>query len=408
MTASNPPHDRRGGTGAAADGGPSLTLALAQELIRRRSITPEDAGCQALIAERLERSGFRIETMRHGKVDNLWARRGDQGPLLVFAGHTDVVPTGDPARWSHDPFGAEVVDGVLYGRGAADMKGGVAAFITAIERVCADPARNGSLNGSLGVLLTSDEEGPARDGTVRVIEALQARGETIDYCVLGEPSSARTLGDSMRIGRRGSLGARLTVAGQQGHVAYPTLADNPVHRAAPFLAELTAIDWDSGDAHFPPTTLQVSNIAAGTGATNVIPGELIIDFNLRYSPASPEPQLRQRIEALVAAHGLDARFQWVDSARPFITADGTLVQALRETIAELTGLSVDANTGGGTSDGRFIAPTGAQLVEFGPINATIHSVDECVDVAELDSLSSIYAGLIERLLDPCFPSSDRD
>jgi len=392
----------------------SPTLDLARELIRRPSITPDDQGCQALIAARLEPLGFRIETLRHGQVDNLWARRGERGPLLVFAGHTDVVPTGDPARWTHDPFGADVVDGRLYGRGAADMKGGVAAFVTAIERACArvdvraEACTDDPLGGSLAVLLTSDEEGPATDGTVRVIETLQARGEAIDFCVLGEPSSSAALGDSMRIGRRGSLGARLTVTGRQGHVAYPTLADNPVHRAAPFLAELSAIDWDQGDDHFPPTTLQVSNIAAGTGATNVIPGELVIDFNLRYSPASPESCLRERIEALAVSHGLDAHFRWVDSAQPFITTDGALVRAMRTTIAELTGLTVDANTGGGTSDGRFIAPTGAQLVEFGPINATIHSVDECVDIVELDSLSAIYERLIERLLDPASSPTDRD
>ena len=310
-----------------------------------------------------------------------------------------MVPVGDPARWRHDPFSATVEHGTLYGRGAADMKGGVAAFITAIERACARADRSGTaLPGSLAVLLTSDEEGPATDGTVRVIEALQARGETIDYCVLGEPSSSRVLGDTMRIGRRGSLGARLVVNGRQGHVAYPTLADNPVHRAAPFLDELTSMAWDAGDEHFPPTTLQVSNINAGTGATNVIPGELVVEFNLRYSPASPEHRIRARIEALTRAHGLDADIRWVDSARPFLTASGRLVELMRRTIEEVTGMEVEANTAGGTSDGRFIAPTGAQLVEFGPVNATIHSVDECVDVAELDSLSSVYERLIGHLL----------
>jgi len=387
----------------------SATLELARELIRRPSLTPDDAGCQTVIAARLEAAGFRVERLRHGEVDNLWARRGAHGPLLAFAGHTDVVPVGDTARWRHDPFAATVEHGTLYGRGAADMKGGVAAFVTAIERACARADRSGTpLPGSLAVLLTSDEEGPAIDGTVRVIEMLQARSEAIDYCVLGEPSSSRVLGDTMRIGRRGSLGARLTINGRQGHVAYPTLADNPVHRAAPFLNELTGIAWDEGDEHFPPTTLQVSNINAGTGATNVIPGELVIDVNLRYSPASPEHRIRERIEALVSAHGLEADIRWIDSARPFLTASGRLVELARRTIAEITGVEVEANTAGGTSDGRFIAPTGAQLVEFGPVNATIHSVDECVDVAELDSLSSIYERLIGHLLDASPPPPPGD
>lgn len=378
----------------------SPTLALARELIRRPSVTPDDAGCQALLADRMRSAGFDVTPLRFGDVDNLWARRGQDGPLLVFAGHTDVVPTGDAQRWTHPPFAAEVANGTLYGRGAADMKGGVAAFITALERASATAD---ALSGSLGVLLTSDEEGPATDGTARVMDWLAERGERIDYCVLGEPSCSVALGDTMRVGRRGSLGARLRVQGRQGHVAYPELADNPVHRCAPFLSELTSTVWDEGDEHFPPTTLQISNIAAGTGATNVIPGELIVDFNLRYSPASPEADLRRRIETLAQAHALDAAFTWLDSARPFLTGSGTLVQAVRDCVHEITGRQVEANTGGGTSDGRFIAPTGTQLVEFGPINATIHSIDECVDVAELDSLSSIYERLIQRVLGPGRP-----
>lgn len=377
----------------------SPTVALARELVRRPSVTPDDAGCQALLGTRLAAAGFRLEPMRFGPpdhpVDNLWARRGDAGPVFAFAGHTDVVPTGDESRWSSPPFAAQLVDGAIVGRGAADMKGGVAAMITAAERFL---AAGRHARGSLAFLLTSDEEGPAIDGTARVMEVLAARGERIDWCVLGEPSSGARVGDVVRVGRRGSLGARLVVRGVQGHVAYPHLADNPVHRALPMLAELVGIEWDAGDAHFPPTTLQISNVAAGTGATNVVPGELTVDFNLRHSPASPQEDVRARVEALAAAHGLDARFAWLDSAQPFLTADGALLAAARGAVRAVTGIEPATNTAGGTSDGRFIAPTGTELVELGPVNATIHAVDERVDAAGLDVLSTIYERMLDTLL----------
>ena len=386
------PADTDADTGRDAD---SPTVALARALVRRPSVTPDDAGCQALLGERLARAGFRLEPMRFGEVDNLWARRGTESPTFAFAGHTDVVPTGDAARWSSPPFDAAIREGHLIGRGAADMKGGLAAMVTAAERFV---AAGRHARGSIAFLLTADEEGPAVDGTARVIEALRARGERIDWCVLGEPSSASTLGDTIRVGRRGSLGARLTVTGVQGHVAYPALADNPVHRALPMLAELVGIEWDAGDAHFPPTTLQVSNVAAGTGATNVIPGELVVDFNLRHSPATSQGTIRERVEALAAAHGLDAHLDWTDSARPFLTADGELLAAARAAVRELAGVEPATDTAGGTSDGRFIAPTGTELVELGPVNATIHAVDERVAVADLDTLSAIYERVLDRLL----------
>ncbi len=377
----------------------SATVALARELVRRASVTPHDAGCQALIGERLERAGFRLEHLRFGppghEVDNLWARLGDDAPLFAFAGHTDVVPTGNPEAWSSPPFAAEMVNGQLVGRGAADMKGGVAAMVTAAERFV-DSGRRA--RGSLAFLLTSDEEGPAVDGTARVMQTLAARGERIDWCVLGEPSSSRRLGDVLRVGRRGSLGARLVVRGVQGHVAYPAQADNPVHRALPMLSDLVAIEWDAGDAHFPPTTLQISNVAAGTGATNVIPGELTVDFNLRHSPATPQDTIVARVEALAAEHGLDARFTWLDAARPFLTADGALLEATRAAVRAVTGIEPATDTAGGTSDGRFIAPTGTELVELGPLNATIHAIDERVDAASLDALSTIYERVLDTLL----------
>ena len=377
----------------------SPTVALARELVRRASITPDDAGCQALLGERLAAAGFTLESMPSGpashRVDNLWARRGDAGPTFAFAGHTDVVPTGDAASWSSPPFGAALVAGEIVGRGAADMKGGVAAMVTAAERFV---ARGGPARGSIAFLLTSDEEGPATDGTAHAMRTLAARGETIDWCVLGEPSSTARLGDTIRVGRRGSLGARLTVRGRQGHVAYPHLADNPVHRALPMLAELVGIEWDAGDAHFPPTTLQVSNVAAGTGATNVIPGTLVVDFNLRHSPATDQATVRARVEGLAAAHGLDARFAWVDSAQPFLTGEGPLLAAARAAVREVTGIEPATDTAGGTSDGRFIAPTGTELVELGPVNATIHAIDERVAASDLDALSAIYERTLDSLL----------
>ena len=374
---------------------PSPTLDLACELIRRRSVTPDDAGCQPLLAERLTALGFRPEPMRFGDVDNLWARRGSDAPLLCFAGHTDVVPPGPCADWTSDPFAPSVRDGMLHGRGACDMKGSLAAMVTAIAAFVAAHPRH---RGSIALLITSDEEGPALDGTRRVVEALNGRGERIDYALVGEPSSHRRLGDVIKNGRRGSLSAILRVRGKQGHVAYPQLAENPVHRAAPALAELCAERWDEGNAHFPPTSLQISNIHAGTGADNVIPGELEVLFNLRFSTELTPEAIQARVEALLARHGLDHQIEWRLSGRPFLTPAGALVDAAREAIAEVTGGGTALSTVGGTSDGRFLAPTGAQVLELGPVNATIHKVDECVGVAELEALSRVYRGILERLL----------
>jgi len=373
----------------------SSTLNLAIDLIRRRSVTPEDAGCQPLMAQRLAALGFTIEPMRFGDVDNLWARRGGDGPLFCFAGHTDVVPPGPLDQWHSDPFVPEVRHGVLYGRGACDMKGSLAAMITATEAfIAAHPDHR----GSIAFLITSDEEGAAVNGTVKVIETLSARGERIDYALVGEPSSHEQLGDIIKNGRRGSLNGTLKVRGKQGHVAYPLLADNPVHRAAPALAELCAEQWDSGNADFPPTSFQISNIAAGTGAENVIPGELTAQFNLRFSTALTPEVIRHRVEAILDRHGLDYRIDWHLSGMAFLTPAGALVAAAREAITAVTGIAPTLSTSGGTSDGRFIAPTGAQVLELGPINATIHKVDECVAVADLDRLSTIYEGMLTRLL----------
>lgn len=373
----------------------SKTLELAKHLIGRRSVTPDDAGCQPLIARRLEGLGFRPEAMRFGVVDNLWLRRGTARPLFVFAGHTDVVPSGPEADWQAPPFEPNVRDGKLWGRGAADMKGSIAAFVTACERfVAAHPQHR----GSIALLLTSDEEGPSVDGTVKVVEALQARGETIDWALVGEPSSSNRLGDVIKNGRRGSLGGRLTVRGRQGHVAYPHLADNPIHRLVPALAELCALEWDRGNAHFPPTTFQVSNLQAGTGADNVIPGQAQVQFNFRFSTEVTEAQLRERVHALLDAHGLDYDLEWRLSGQPFLTPAGELVEAARLAIREVCALETELSTAGGTSDGRFIAPTGAQVVELGPINASIHQIDEHVATADLDHLSAIYERMLEKLL----------
>lgn len=375
------------------------TVALLRELIRRPSVTPEDQGCQALIAERLAALGFTIEKLPANGVENLWARLGDSAPLIVFAGHTDVVPSGDESLWSSPPFDAEVADGHIVGRGAADMKGGVAAMVTACERFVERDARR---QGSLAVLLTSDEEGPATDGTAHVVRTLMSRGEQIDYCVVAEPSSTARFGDIIRNGRRGSLGATLRVSGIQGHVAYPHLADNPIHHAARFVHDLVAISWDEGDGNFPPTTLQVSNIQAGTGATNVIPATCTVEFNLRYGTASPAAGLKARIESLLtrhrSEHGMAATLAWNDSAEPFATEPGTLTTALQGAILARTAVPASLDTGGGTSDGRFIALTGAQVVEFGPLNATIHQIDERVDAADIVSLSCIFEDLLERML----------
>lgn len=374
----------------------SEVLDLACELIARPSVTPGDAGCQALLAGRLQRAGFACESLRYGEVDNLWATHGSgEGPVLVLLGHTDVVPPGPREAWASDPFQPQVRDGVLYGRGAADMKGSVAAFVVAAERfVAAHPDHP----GTLALLLTSDEEGDAIDGVRRVAETFRERGQRIDWCITGEPSSTAKLGDLLRVGRRGSLSATLTVKGVQGHVAYPHKARNPIHQAAPALAELVARVWDEGYESFPPTSLQVSNIHAGTGANNVIPGELQVLFNLRYNPHWDAPKLEAEIAALLDRHGLDYELRWHRSGEPFYTPEGTLRVAAREVLSEVAGAPPEESTGGGTSDARFIAPLGAQCIEVGPVNASIHQVDENVSVADLEALPGLYQRLVERLL----------
>jgi len=373
----------------------SPTLELAKDLINRSSVTPDDAGCQQLIAKRLSTLGFRAEHLRFGEVDNLWLHRGDSGPLFCFAGHTDVVPTGPESKWQHPPFSATVEDGMLHGRGAADMKGSIAAFVTACERfIEANPQHK----GSIAFLITSDEEGPAIDGTVRVIDTLEGRGEKIDWCLVGEPTSTAKVGDVVKNGRRGSLNGRLLVKGVQGHVAYPHLAQNPVHQAAAALAELAAIEWDRGNEFFPPTSFQISNIHAGTGATNIIPGELEVVFNFRFSTEQTDAGLREKVEALLKRHRLEYELEWSLSGNPFLTEGGALLKATREAVEAICGYRPEINTAGGTSDGRFIAPTGAQVLELGPLNATIHKVNECVSIADLDTLSAIYENILERLL----------
>ena len=375
----------------------SATLDLARELIALPSVTPEDAGCQELMIARLEALGFRAERLPFGEVSNFWAQRGEGEPLFAFAGHTDVVPSGPLDAWTSDPFMPALREGRLYGRGAADMKGSLAAMVTACERfVAAHPDHR----GAIGFLITSDEEGPSVDGTRRVVEVLQQRGVRIDCCLVGEPTAERWVGDVIKNGRRGSLGATLTVRGTQGHIAYPHLADNPIHRLAPALAELCALRWDSGNEFFPPTSFQVSNIRAGTGADNVIPGDAQLLFNFRYSTETDAETLRARVEAVLRAHELDFELVWRHSGAPFLTRPGTLVAAARAAVQEVTGRQPALSTSGGTSDGRFIAPTGAQVLELGPVNATIHKVDECVDVDELDALSAIYEQILRRLLAP--------
>ena len=370
-------------------------LELTRALIACPSVTPADAGCQALMTARLAASGFSIETLQFGSVTNLWARRGDAHPVLCFAGHTDVVPTGPLEEWRSDPFTPVIRDGVLYGRGAADMKSGLAAMVTATEEFF---AAHPDHRGSIAFLITSDEEGPSVDGTKRVVEALKARGETIDWCIVGEPSSGQTVGDTIKIGRRGSLSGRLTVHGVQGHVAYPQLAENPVHTLAPALAELTARTWDGGDAFFQPTTFQISNLNAGTGAPNVIPGELKARFNLRYCPVQTVEALKRTVEDILARHGVRYTIEWYVSGEPFYTPPGELSQAAVDAITAVTGTAPQLSTGGGTSDGRFIAPLGAQVVELGVTNATIHKVNECVRVEEIGLLHRMYRGVLERLL----------
>ena len=375
----------------------SATLLLAQELIRRHSVTPDDAGCQKILARRLEALGFRLEEIRCGEVSNLWARRGAAHPVLCFAGHTDVVPPGPREQWLSDPFEPTLREGKLYGRGAADMKSSIAAFVCAVEEfVAAHPQHR----GSVALLLTSDEEGPAVDGTARVIEKLKARGELLDYCIVGEPTSVDKLGDMIKNGRRGSLSGKLVLRGVQGHVAYPHLAKNPVHLAAPALAELAAIKWDNGNAYFPPTTWQISNIHGGTGAVNVIPGSVEVQFNFRYCTASTPEDLKTRVHAVLDRHGLEYELDWLHAAAPFLTQEGELVQVVRAAIAATTGSEPRLSTTGGTSDGRFIIEICPQVVELGPVNASIHKLNECVEVDALDTLRSIYRQVLERLLEP--------
>ncbi|MDO9597902.1 MAG: succinyl-diaminopimelate desuccinylase [Azoarcus sp.] len=371
------------------------TLALACELIARPSETPDDAGCLDLMSARLAPLGFSLERIDVGGVCNLWARRGAQLPLLCFAGHTDVVPTGPLERWNTPPFEPTIVDGILYGRGAADMKTSLAAFVTSIERFVAEHPDHG---GSIALLLTSDEEGIATHGTVKVVEALAARGERIDYCIVGEPTSVDTLGDMIKNGRRGSLSGTLRVKGQQGHVAYPHLARNPIHELAPALAELTAIRWDEGNEFFPPTTWQVSNIHAGTGANNVIPGECELLFNFRFASVSTADELKARTHEVLDRHGLSYSIDWHLSGKPFITGRGKLVEAISGAIRQCVGVETALSTTGGTSDGRFIADICAEVVEFGPVNASIHKVNECVAVDAVAPLSDIYLGTLRRLL----------
>ena len=370
-------------------------IELLCELIRRPSVTPDDAGCQALMAKRLRKLGFTCETLQFNDVTNLWARRGDASPVLCFAGHTDVVPPGDESKWRSPPFEPTFVDGDLYARGAADMKSGLAAMIVALEDfIAAHPDHN----GSLAMLITSDEEGRARDGTLKVMEVLGEREEHIDWCVLGEPSSQYRIGDIVRIGRRGSLSGMLTVRGVQGHVAYPQLADNPIRRFAPVLAELHQIAWDSGNAHFPPTSFQVVDVKAGVGAPNVTPGELSARFNFRYSTEWTHESLRQKVETVFDAHEIDYDLQWHLSGEPFLTEPGQLIAAVSQAVTELTGEAPELSTGGGTSDGRFISPAGVDVVELGPINASIHKLDEHVKVADVLTLQSMYRRIMELLL----------
>nr|WP_145548521.1 succinyl-diaminopimelate desuccinylase [Variovorax boronicumulans] len=379
----------------------TATLRLAEQLIAQPSITPEDGQCQALIAERLARLGFTSEAVVSGPADfrvrNLWARRAGsaaQARTLVFAGHTDVVPTGPLAQWTSDPFTPTHRDGRLYGRGAADMKTSLAAFVVAAEEFLAATPQPAL---SIALLLTSDEEGPARDGTVVVCEQLRARGERIDWCIVGEPTSVEQTGDMVKNGRRGTMGGKLTVLGIQGHIAYPQLARNPIHQALPALAELAATEWDRGNAFFQPTSFQVSNIHGGTGASNVIPGEVVIDFNFRFCTESTAEGLQQRVRAVLDRHGLEYRLDWTVGGLPFLTTPGPLVDAVRDAIAAETGLTTELSTTGGTSDGRFIAQICPEVIELGPPNATIHKIDENVRVADIEPLKNIYRGVLERL-----------
>ncbi len=373
----------------------SPTLALSKALINQPSVTPEDLNCQPMMIDMLEPLGFECETMQFEDVRNLWARKGQAGPLVCFAGHTDVVPTGPVEEWTHPPFAAKVVDGMLHGRGAADMKGSIAAFMVATERFV---KKHPNHKGSIAYLITSDEEGPSINGTVKVIEALEARNEKIQMCIVGEPSSTTLCGDTIKNGRRGSLGAVMTVKGIQGHVAYPHLAKNPIHLAMPALTEMTQEEWDQGNDFFPATTFQISNFNGGTGATNVIPGAAEIVFNFRFSTELTEQELKDRTHAIMDKYGFDYHIDWKLSGHPFLTAEGSLVEAAVKAIKDVTGINTELSTSGGTSDGRFIAPTGAQVLELGPINATIHQVNEHVSVNDLEQLTVIYERILENLL----------
>ncbi len=373
----------------------SSTLDFARNLIRQPSVTPDDAGCQDLIADALQPAGFKAEFLTYGEVRNVWLRRGQVDPLLVFAGHTDVVPTGPIEQWHYPPFSATVQDGILHGRGAADMKGSLAAMVTACQQFVVDHPNH---RGSIALLITSDEEGPANNGTVKVVEKLCDREEIIDWCVVGEPTSREQTGDVIKNGRRGSLGGKLTIQGVQGHVAYPHLADNPIHRAADIVTRLAAQTWDEGNEFFPPTTFQVSNLNSGTGASNVIPAQAELDFNLRYSPESSIESIKERVNALCQQVWTDYEIDWSRPNLPFQTQPGELVDAASAAIYAVTGLTTDLSTEGGTSDGRFIAPTGAQVIELGPVNRTIHQINEQVAVADLETLAIIYQKILENLL----------
>ncbi|MGB2259593.1 MAG: succinyl-diaminopimelate desuccinylase [Porticoccaceae bacterium] len=372
----------------------SPTLSLTKQLIARSSVTPEDAGCQQIMTARLQQLGFSITNLRFEDVDNFWAIRGDQGPILCFAGHTDVVPTGPVENWRSPPFEPTAVDGQLYGRGAADMKGSLAAMVVAVEQFIAEHPNH---QGRIAFLITSDEEGVAKNGTVKVVEWLQQQGITPEYCLVGEPSSTTVCGDTIKNGRRGSLGAKLRIIGQQGHVAYPHLASNPIHKVAPALTDLCQEEWDQGNEFFPATSFQISNINGGTGATNVIPGELNLVFNFRFSTQVTDQQLRERTAAILDRHGLDYQLEWALSGQPFLTPAGELVDAAVASIKQTRGLDTQLSTAGGTSDGRFIAPMGTQVLELGPVNASIHQVDENVSIQDLELLTEMYQRVLENL-----------
>ena len=370
-------------------------LELAKELIGRKSVTPEDGGCQELIAKRLERAGFRCEPMKFGEVSNLWARRGRDHPVVCFAGHTDVVPTGPLSEWDSDPFVPAIRDGKLYGRGAADMKSSIAAFVVAAESFVREKPNH---SGSIALLITSDEEGPSVDGTVKVVEALKRRNELIDYCIVGEPTSVDWLGDMLKNGRRGSLSGKLVVKGVQGHVAYPHLARNPVHLLAPALAELARTEWDKGNESFPPTTWQVSNIHAGTGAGNVIPGTVVVDFNFRFSTENTDASLKKKVSGILDKHGLDYQIDWVLGAKPFLSKNGRLAKTVQDASKRHTGRSAELSTTGGTSDARFIIDICPEVIELGPVNASIHKLNEHIELAQLETLPRIYQDILRALL----------